>query len=87
MIPDYLKGKSAADIVNEVRNNFIFKDRHTPETLSVEGYCDYLETHLLLAVKDALCNADEVKELIQEGQYNAMGRAIAFLNMVLPYKE
>ena len=85
MIPTYLQGKSAVQICNEMRYN-IFRN-HTIETIGMGNYLQQLEMLLLLAVKDALCNADEIKELIQEGEYCAMGRAIAFLNTVLPYEE
>lgn len=85
MIPVYLQGKSVETIMANMRSSFIFKSRHTSETFSVEGYCDYLEMLLIIAIKDALCNADYENEPM--GSDGAAGRAIAFLNMVLPYEE
>ena len=85
MIPTYLQGKSAIEICNSMRYR-VFKG-HSVDTPKFDTYIQELEMLLVLAVKDALCNADEVKELIVEGEYRAMGRAIAFLNMVLPYEE
>lgn len=81
-IPEYLKGKSAAQIVDVMTLKFISGTHDNGE-----DYIKYLEMLLLLAVKDALMNCDEVKELIQNGEYQAQQRAIAFLNIVLPYKE
>lgn len=81
MIPTYLQGKSAAQIVGE--QGHILREKGMTE----KDYILHLEMLLLIAVKDALCNCDEIKELIQDGEYLAQQRAIAFLNMVLPYKE
>jgi transcription antitermination factor NusA-like protein len=83
MIPKHLVGRSAARIVDEVKRKFA-KESHIDY---YREYAQQLEMLLLLSVKDALMNAEEIKELIDEGQYNAMSRAIAFLNMVLPYEE
>lgn len=83
MIPAYLQGKSAAQIVDEQRERFV-AEGYNDVNERVTRRVNQLEMLLLVAVKDALCNADEVKELIQEGEYQAMGRAIAFLNLVLP---
>jgi hypothetical protein len=80
MIPDYLKGKSAEQIIGEVGGRFVDN-----VGFDEEEYIVYLEGLLLIAVKDALMNAEEVKELVQEGKYQAQQRAIVFLNMVLPY--
>jgi hypothetical protein len=76
MMPKHLEGKSAVEIMNELKKKWSgYED---------ERYIEILEVLLFNAVEHALLNADEVKELISEGQYNAMPRAITFLNMVLP---
>ena len=83
MIPIYLVGKSAVQIIDEINKRFFKSVGH----VSMEAQADYirnLEYWLCLALGDALCNCDEVKELIQEGEYLAQQRAIAFLNLVLP---
>jgi len=84
MIPTYLQGKSAVQIMNEVKVKFIDKKYGV---INIDDYVKFLQIVLLIAVKDALCNCDEVKELIQDGEYHAQQRAIAFLNLVLPFKE
>lgn len=83
MIPKYLDGKSAVEIVDEIRDNFNNIETGDLKTLR-EDYIRNLEYWLVLAVKDALMNCEEVKELIQDGEYQAQQRAIAFLNTVLP---
>jgi hypothetical protein len=83
MIPYYLIGKSAAQIIGEVRRNFAYDNDKNVAVID-EKYIVYLEGLLLIAVKDALMNAEEVKELVQEGEYQAQQRAMGFLNMVLP---
>ena len=81
MIPEYLKGKSAAQIVGEMGDRF----RNSVGAVGVEQrYIQYLEGLLLLAVKDALMNADYEDSL---SALEAEQRAIAFLNMVLPYEN
>ena len=88
MIPEHLKGKSAAKIVDEERKRF---DKQSIVTyLTADQRIRYLENLLLLAVKDALCNADG-KNLCGN-DYGLMGseaegRAIVFLNMVLPKEQ
>lgn len=85
MIPEHLQGKKAEQIIDEQRKRF--EQQSNILYLTVDQYVCYLESFLLIAVKDALCNADKVKELVQEGGYQAQQRAIAFLNMVLPYED
>ena len=76
MIPTHLEGKNAEQIVNDMIGRTC--------DMTDEEYYRHLEGFLVLAVKDALCNADEVKELIQDGEYKAPSRAIVFLNTILP---
>jgi hypothetical protein len=81
MIPTYLQGKSATQIMNKV------KDRCFVRSKTDIGYTRCLEQLLLIAVKDALCNAeDRFTETVVRG-VRAEARAIAFLNKVLPQKE
>jgi len=79
MIPIHLVGKSAVQIADEITLRFI-SGLHD----NGEDYIKYLEMLLLLAIEDALMNCEEVKELIEDGEYQAQQRAIAFLNIVLP---
>ena len=86
MIPEYLKEKSAAQIVVEQREMFIATPYYNAEE-RIKDRITQLETLLLLAIKDALCNVDG--ETLCDGDYGLMGseaecRAIAFLNTVLP---
>jgi len=84
-MPKHLEGKSAVEIVVEMHNRFgIGADSDENDYIM---YAQYLEKVLVLAVEHALLNADEVKELITEGQYNAMPRAVAFLNTILSYEN
>ena len=80
MIPDYLKGKTAAQIIGEVGAKFIEQ-----KGFDEKDYILYLENMLLLAVKDALMNADATGKLHKDRAEQAEGLAIAFLNMVLPH--
>lgn len=82
MIPKYLQGKSAAQIMDEVHNRIVSLNSNTP----MNDLLNKLEMIALIAVKDALCNADEEKYWVHMSQRGAEaeGRAIAFLNMVLP---
>jgi hypothetical protein len=87
MIPDYLVGKSAAHIIGEQNIKFFAKTTSETRQEDIYSYAIYLEGLLLIAVKDALCNADDrIQETVLRG-VEAEGRAIAFLCMVLPYKE
>ena len=83
MIPTHLQGKSATEIVTEQRQRFISKSYHNVNERIIYRIAE-LEILLMLAVKDALCNAEEIKELIQDGEYKAQQRAIVFLNTILP---
>jgi hypothetical protein len=84
-IPEYLKGKSAVEIVVEMHNRFsIGADDDENDYIM---YAQYLEKVLVLAVKDALCNCDKnmrVNELVSGVTDGPGDRAIVFLNMVLP---
>lgn len=86
MIPAYLKGKSAAQIVDEMNERFWNNVQYCGGKVK-DDYKPMLNGLLLLAVKDALMNADEVNELVEKGEYQARQRAIVFLNTVLPYEE
>jgi len=94
MIPKHLQGKSAIQIIDEINKKFFGEITRT-KYVSAQLQADYirnLEYWLGLAVKDALCNADELKDTGEYDDYTikgeeAEGRAIAFLNFVLPYKE
>jgi hypothetical protein len=82
MIPKHLKEKSALQICAKMKEKYHLSHNATPR-----DYIVYIEGLLLLAVKDALCDADGVK--MCDGDYGLMGseaevRAIAFLNTVLP---
>lgn len=89
MIPKHLQKKSAEQICHDMVDRIILEealDGITMEKLG-ERYTSRLEALLLLAVKDALMNADGVN--ICNGDYGLMGseaecRAITFLNQVLP---
>lgn len=74
MIPAHLKGKSAIQISTEMAQRF-WKHPDVTE----EEYMRWLETTLVIAIKDALCAAD------METEPTACGRAIAFLNHVRPH--
>lgn len=85
MIPEHLQGKSAAQILDKIRENF--ERQKTVTYLTDYNYAKLLEEFLLLAIKDALCNTDG--KTLCDGDYGLMGseaecRAIAFLNTVLP---
>jgi len=86
MIPKHLEGMSAAEIVESVSGQLCAPDKFVYDR-DYYKYITRLECLLLLAVKDALMNANEVNELIQQGEYKAQQRAIVFLNIVLPCKE
>lgn len=88
MIPDYLRGKSAAKILDEVKGRIVSSSE---EGTFFDRYVAYADAMLLIAITHALCNADEVlvesadkafKDMVRSQE--AEGRAIAFLNMVLP---
>jgi hypothetical protein len=90
MIPKHLQGKSAAQICSEMKTRWFILS----ESIDREDYILLLEGFMLQAVTHALCNADEVivesddksyKEMVKSQE--AEGRAIAFLNIVLPYEE
>lgn len=86
MIPEYLKGKSAAQIVDEQRERFISEPYNDVDERAARRI-KQLEGMLLKAVTHALMNADGVA--MCDGDYGLMGseaegRAIAFLNLVLP---
>lgn len=81
MIPEYLKGKSAIEICAEMNNKY-----HMSHNASSRDYTHYIEGLLLLAVKDALMNADGVA--LCGNDYELMGseaecRAVVFLNLML----
>lgn len=91
MIPEHLKGKSAATICSEMKTRFYTLS----ESIDQADYIMLLEGFMLMAVTHALCNADEVgiesgnspydrpyKDMVKAAE--AEGRAIAFLNLVLP---
>lgn len=78
MIPTYLQGKSAAQIVDSVKEKW----KHRLEAYDDEDYIKELEMLLIVAVQDALCNADEEYTHIGAGK-----RASAFLNMVCPKEK
>ena len=89
MIPDYLRGKSAAQIVDRMRHDIWTSQTGSGEE-ATENYVRHIEILLLLAVKDALMNADG-KNLC-DNDYGLMGseaecRAIAFLNKVKYYRK
>ena len=71
-IPAHLKGLSAAEIVQQIRV------ANAP--CDAPAYMAFLEMHLLIAIKDALCACDDA----EWGLAAAEGRAIAFLNMICP---
>jgi hypothetical protein len=80
-----LEGKTGQEIVD--RMTLKFASQYSKEDVKDDLDDDYilhLEGLVLLAVEHALLNCEEVKELIQEGEYQAQQRAIAFLNTVLP---
>ena len=82
MIPAHLKGKSASSICAEMHERFVMTHNATRE-----DYTRYIEGLLLIAVTHALCNADGIA--LCDGDYGLMGseaegRAIAFLNEILP---
>ena len=83
MIPKHLDGIKGIDIIKAVKDRHI----HRISSYDDESYIKELEVLLLLAIEDALLNAEEIKELIVEGEYKAMTRAITFLNGVLPEKK
>ena len=88
MIPDYLQGMSAAQIVDKIRGNYLHIETGDYEGLE-KSYGRYLEGLLLLAVKNALCNADPLSfdgfgSTYDSRGREAEGRAVAFLNIVLP---
>lgn len=98
MIPEHLQGKSATQICELMRaqffveNKVLVHERMIGNDKSVDidkAYTRRIEGLLLLAVKDALCNADG--KVLCDGDYGLMGSeaeclAIAFLNTVLPKK-
>jgi len=79
MIPAHLKGKSAMRICADMHEQFVMTHNATRE-----DYTKYLEGLLLIAVTHALCNCDATGKLHLDRALEAEGRAIAFLNMVLP---
>ncbi len=90
MIPEYLKGKSAAQIVDEQRDRFISEPYNDVDERAAKRIRQ-LETFVLLSVTYALDMIDNEYEIGQipfkdaETRIaQAEGRAIAFLNMVLP---
>lgn len=90
MIPEYLKGKSATQIVDEQREQFIAQSYHCTDD-RIKDRINQLETFVLLSVTYALDMIDNEYEIGQIPFKDAKtriaqaeGRAIAFLNMVLP---
>lgn len=83
MIPHYVQGKSAARIVDEAKRNFA-KNAHIDY---YREYAQQLEMLLLVAVKDALCNCNGMQGTYVNYVEGVEGRAIAFLNMVLPKEK
>lgn len=82
MISKHLNGKCAEEIVNKMKSRF----NSQRESYDDDEYIIELEKLLLLAVKDALYNADGKN--ICDGDYSLMGseaecRAITFLNTIL----
>jgi hypothetical protein len=92
MIPEYLKGMNAAEIMAAQRKKFFTECEN--EYDNMDGihydYAKHLETMLLMAVGDALCNCDtqlRVNELVAGISDGPNDRGIVFLNMVLPYEN
>lgn len=87
MIPKHLKGKSAAEIVGMFKDNYISKSYNNVEERTL-FYIRQLEIYLLLAIKDALMNAESMSccETLTSRGLDAEGRAIAYLNLLAPYK-
>jgi len=80
MIPEHFQGKNAEQIANGVRKKW----EHRLNAYDNEDYIKELEKLLVLAVKDALMNADG--KVLCNNDYGLMGseaevRAIAFLNV------
>lgn len=89
MIPEHLQGKCAVQIVDEQRDRFISEPYNDVDE-RVAKRIKQLERMLLIATTHALMNADG--KVLCDGDYGLMGseaegRAIAFLNIVLPYEE
>lgn len=85
MIPKHVQGKSASQIMVEMKQAF-------PGT--AEDWTQYLEILVMLAIKDALVNADEaVPTALPFGSVwgykgeMAEGLAMAYLNSVCPMKK
>lgn len=55
MIPEHLKGKTAAEIPDTVKARIIVSN---DDELLIERYVEFADVMLLLAIKDALCAAD-----------------------------
>lgn len=87
MIPKYLLGMNAAEIMAAQRKKFFTESEEDNGDTIHYDYAKHLERMLLLAVGDALVNAEETKELIEEGKYQAQQRAVIFLNKVLPQED
>lgn len=83
MIPEYLKGKSAVQILEDMENRIYSSNSTSPFSDSNEK----MRMLLIIAVKDALMNADATGKLHKDRAEQAEGLAIAFLNEVLPYEE
>lgn len=88
MIPAYLKGKSAAQILDDAKRRIITS---SDEGTIDERYMAFADRMLVIAITHALCNADDAlvescdphnKHMIKAQE--AEGRAIAFLNAILP---
>lgn len=83
MIPKHLQGKNAEQILSEVSMRIFSSSSNMP----CGEYLKKLEEVAILAIKDALCNADDVmqvKELVEYVNDGPEQRAVIFLNTVLP---
>ncbi len=77
-IPQHLKGMSAVEITQQLKLN--------SNQMDSKSYITFLEMHLLIAIKDALCVLTD-RELRMQSELAAEGRAIAFLNTVCPPRK
>lgn len=74
-IPDHLKGLSAAEI--------LLKMQATNNKMDNKEYITFLEMHMLIAIKDAMCALTD-RELGFTSGLGSEARAIAFLNTICP---
>jgi len=87
MIPEHLQGKSGAKVLSEAKKRITQRHIDFDVDIIVIQHIAFMETMLLLAIRDALMNVDG--KVLCDGDYALMGseaegRAIAFLDMVLP---